>query len=298
MRAGAFIAASYAPADSEDVKTKGQHLGAIFMCRTDAHRTTTNSLRGPTMPVIKSLGFAGALILSALLGGTLIGSALAQDDGTDTDTGGDAGAYCTTFMDAFASELGATRDEVVAAGKAAAGAALDAAVDAGDVSEERAASIRERIDAYEGEGCAFGAAFRLGFGHGLGHGEARGLLGGDVLEAAADALGIESADLIERLGDTESLEALAEEEGVAYDDVRAAVLAAVQADLDAAVAEGLDQERADATIERLTTWLDDGGQLDGFGGRRWGAHFGPGHGGFGPLPWTQDEDAESDGSES
>ena len=250
------------------------------------------------MQLTKSLGFAGALILSALVGGTLIGSALAQDEGTDTDTDGDAGAYCDTFMDAFASELGATRDEVVAAGKAAAGAALDAAVAAGDLTEERAATIRERIDQYDGEGCAFGAAFKLGFGHGLGHGEARGFLGGDVLEAAADALGIESAGLIQRLGDTESLEALAGEEGVAYDDVKAAVLTAVQTDLDAAVAEGLDQERADATIDRLTTWLDDGGQLDGFGGRRWGAHFGPGRGGFGPLPWTQDEDVETDGSES
>ena len=241
------------------------------------------------MRLTKTLGMAGALILSALVGGTLIGSALAQDEGT-TDTDPETGAYCDTFMDAFASELGATRDEVLAAGKAAANAAVDAAVAAGDLTEEQAATIRERIEAYDGEGCAFGGAFKLGFGHGVGRGLARGFLGGDVFEAAADALGIESAGLIERVDDAGSLEALAGEQGVAYDDVKASVLAAVQADLDAAVAEGLDQERADATIERLTAWLDDGGQLEGLRGRH-----GPGRGGFGP--WG-DRDADTESEES
>jgi hypothetical protein len=90
---------------------------------------------------------------------------------------------------------------------------------------------------------------------------ARGFLGGDVFEAVADALGIESADLFGELRDAESLEALAEERGVGYDEVKASVLAAVQADLDAAVDEGMDQGRADSVIERLTTWLDNGGEL-------------------------------------
>ena len=243
------------------------------------------------MRLTKTLGLAGALILSALVGGTLIGSVFAQDEGTQ----GDAGGYCQAFMDAFASELGATRDEVVAAGKAAANAALDAAVAAGDVTEERAAEIRDRIEAYDGSGCAFGAGFRLGFGHGLGRGEVRGFLGGDVFEAAADALGIESAELITRLDDAGSLEALAGEEGVAYDEVKASILAAVQADLDAAVAEGLDQERADAVIDRLTTWLDNGGELGEFGGR-WRGHLRPDRGGFGPIPWFERDDTGTEGT--
>ena len=244
------------------------------------------------MRLTKSLGMAGALILSALLGGTLIGSAGAQDEETDTD----AAAYCETFMNAFAAELGSTPDEVVAAGKAAAGAAVDAAVAAGDLTEERAATIRERIETYDGAGCAFGGAFRLGFGHGLGHGEVRGFLGGDVFEAAAAALGIESAELIRRVEDAGSIEALAGELGVAYDEVKASILAAVQADLDAAIVEGLDQERADEVIERLTTWLDEGGELREFGGHH--GHFRPGRGGFGPLPWIQDEDTQTDGTET
>jgi hypothetical protein len=241
------------------------------------------------MRLMKTLGIAGALVLSALVGGTLIGSAFAQDEGTDAN----GAAYCDTFIEAFASELGATREELVAAGKAAAAAALDEAVAAGDVSEERASEIRERIDASDGEGCAFGGAFRLGFGHGLAHGGARGFVGGDVLEAAADALGLESADLIERLDDAESLEAVAEAEGVSYDDVKAAVLTAVVADLDAAVADGLDQPRADAVIERLTDWLDDGGELGGFGpGRGPGRHF------LGPWGTGDDAETDSDAEES
>lgn len=237
------------------------------------------------MRLTKTLGAAGALILSALVGGTLIGSAFAQDETTDPEAAANAAAYCDTFMDTFASELGVTRDEITAAGKAAATAALDAAVAAGDVTEERAATIRERIEAFDGEGCAFLGTFRGGFAHG----QERGFLGGDVLEAAADALGLESSALIEQVGEATSLEALAGEQGVAYDEVKASILAAVQADLDAAVAEGLDQARADVVIERLTTWLDEGGQLDGLPGRH-----GP-RGGFGPWG-DRNADAEESGT--
>ena len=244
------------------------------------------------MRLTKTLGMAGALILSALVGGTLIGSALATDESTDAGTTVATGEYCDVFMDSLSSELSVSRDELVAAGKTAANAAVDAAVAAGDLSEERATALRERIDASDGTGCAW---FGHGFARGFEHGVARGFIGGDVFEAAADALGIESSALIDRLEAAESLQALAEEEGVAYDDVKASVLAAVQADLDAAVAEGLDQDRADEVIERLTTWLDEGGELGRFGPRHFG---GPKPGGFGP--WgdrdSDDTDAEEPGA--
>lgn len=213
------------------------------------------------MRLTKILGAAGALILSALVGGTIIGSTFAADE---TDSPADTGAYCDTFVDAFATELGVTRDAVVSAGKAGANATIDAAVAAGDLTEERATAMRERVDASEGEGCGLFRPVRSGFSHGWG----RGFMGANVLDAAADALGIESSALIEQLDDAESLEALATEQGVSWDEVKASVLAAVQADLDAAVAEGLDQERADKVIERLTAWLDEGGELRGPGHRR------------------------------
>jgi hypothetical protein len=208
------------------------------------------------MQLIKPLGFAGALVLAAIVGGTVIGSVLATEE---TDATGATSEYCDVFMESMASELGVTREALVAAGQVAAGSALDAAVAAGEVSEERATEIRERIAHADGEGCRW---FGHRFGRGHGPGMTRGFLRGDVFEAAADALGIESSDLIDELRDAESLEALAEEHGVTYDEVKASVLAAVE--------EGMDQRRADAVIERLTTWLDGGGQLDE-------GRFGPGH---------------------
>ena len=239
----------------------------------------------------KTLGFAGALVLSALVGGTLIGSTLAQDGETDAGTG----AYCDTFMDAFASELGSTRDEIVVAGKAAAVAAIDAAVAAGDLTQERATTLKERIEAAAASECGWlgKAGFARGFGHGFGHGVARGMIGADVFEAAAEALGIEGSELIGQLHDAGSLEALATELGATYDEVTSSVLTAVQADLDAAVAEGMDQARADEILARITTWLDEGGQAGEF---RFGG--GRGHHGFGP--WgdrdSDDEDAEDSGA--
>ena len=38
------------------------------------------------MRLTKTLGAAGALLLSAMVGGTLIGAALATDESTDPDT--------------------------------------------------------------------------------------------------------------------------------------------------------------------------------------------------------------------
>lgn len=244
------------------------------------------------MRFTKALGAAGALIVAALVGGTLIGSTLATDETGETDAPTRASTYCDTFLDALAGELGVTREELTTAGRAAATAAVDAAVEAGDLSEERAERLRERIAASEGEECGlFGhaRAFGRGFGAGLERGLARGFLGGDVLEAAADALDIPSEELIGELRDAGSLRALAEEQGVSYDELAATIVAAVTADLDAAVEEGLDRERADAAVERLTAWLDAGGELPGRPG------FGPGHGHhFGP--WG-DRDRSEDGSD-
>ncbi|MFP5326251.1 MAG: hypothetical protein ACLGHT_02075, partial [Acidimicrobiia bacterium] len=91
------------------------------------------------------------------------------------------------------------------------------------------------------------------------------------------------------LRDAGSLQALAEERGTGYDELEAAVLADVTDDLEAAVEEGMSQERADAVIERLTTWLDEGGPV---------RQFKPGRGGFHPRwpfhgPWGDQGDPEA-----
>ena len=216
------------------------------------------------MRLAKILGFAGALITAALVGGTLIGSTLAVGPEDGDPLGPGATAYCDTFMDAFASELGTTREGVVAAGQAAANAAIDAAVAAGDVTEERAATMRERIAEYDGEGCGLFGRGGFGPGRGPGHGPGHGrpFLGAGAIDAAADAFGIEASVLLDEVREAGSLEAVATARGVSYDEVKADVLAAVQAHVDAAVADGnIEQDRADNIIERVTTWLDDGGEL-------------------------------------
>lgn len=217
------------------------------------------------MRTTKALGAAGALIAAALVGGTLISSVMASGNEDAVETGGlaidaeSAQAYCDTFLDTLATELGVSRDALLPAAQAAANAVIDAALANGDIDDERAEQARERIAAADAEGCGLIGGRGL-FHAGHARGFAHGFVGGDALEAAATALGLESADLIDRFGDGTSLEEIATEQGVSYDEVKAAVLAAVQADLDAAVAEGLSQERADRMIERLTEWLDEGGQ--------------------------------------
>lgn len=260
------------------------------------------------MRLTKTLGMAGALLISALVGGTLIGSTLAVDEETDPDAGVDI-AYCETFRDSLAAELGVTGDELTTAGKAAANATIDAALAAGDIDEARAATLRERVEAYDGDGCGFGKGFALGFGRGWANGfergMARGFAGAGVLESAADALTMDVTDLRAALGEAESLEAIASDQGASYDDVKAAILADVQARLDQAVANGLDQDRADTMLEHVTTWLDDGGQLDELGGLRGGPGMGRGPGmglgdgqgrGHGPGGRWGDSDAEESGT--
>lgn len=244
------------------------------------------------MRFTKAIGAAGALILAAVIGGTLIGSTLAIDETTDDGTSSDA--YCDTFMDALADELGTSRDELTAAGQAAANATLDAAVAAGDIDEDRAETLRERIAEADGTGCPwFGHGFARGFENGFERGAVRGFFGAGVLGAAADALGIEGSDLFDELRDGGSLESIAEANGTGYDELKATILAAVESELDGAVEDGLSQERADAALERLTEWLDEGGKLGEL--RHGPGRFGPGGGPLGP--WG-DGDADTDAEES
>jgi hypothetical protein len=239
------------------------------------------------MRTAKLIGAAGLLVAASIIGGTLIGGVLAAQTGGSAAEqplthdggrllGGEAGEYCEVYLDTFASELGVSRDDLLPASKAAAIAAIDAAVEAGDLDEDRAAQIKERIDGIDDPGCGFIGALGRAFGHGFGH----GFVGADVLDAAAGALGLDSGQLMSQLADGNSLEEIAADQDVAYDTVKTATIAALEADLDAAVAQGLDQERADSVLQRVQTWLDEGGE-PGFG--RFGGRFG-GRSGHGEAP--------------
>jgi hypothetical protein len=239
------------------------------------------------MRTAKLMTAAGLLVAVSVIGGTLIGGVLASPGGNsnantldDADSGlwlaGDAAEYCDVYLDTLANELGVSRDDLLPASKAAAIAAIDAAVAGGDLDEERAAQIKERIETVADAGCGFIGALGRSFAHGFGHGFAHGFVSADTLDAAAEALGIDGSELLSQLADGSSLQQIASREGVSYDTVKTAVMGALQDDLDAAVANGLDQERSAAIAERVQTWLDEGGE-PGFG-----RPFGRFHHGEGP----------------
>jgi hypothetical protein len=239
------------------------------------------------MRIAKIVSAAALLITTAIVGGTLIGSVLGAPGGEGSSTtgagdptggplggplGGATGEYCDVYLDTFAAELGVSRDDLLPAGKAAAIAAIDAAVANGDLTQERADQMKERIEGIEEAGCGFLGGLKHAWGRGFGHGFARGFVGAEVLDAAATALGLESADLITAFGEGTSLEEMATQQGVSYDEVKAAVLAALDADLDAAVAEGMAQEHADRIRAATERWLDNGGEPLR---HRWGGPFRP-----------------------
>jgi hypothetical protein len=229
------------------------------------------------MQRFKILAGAGGLIAASLVGGTLISSALAAPAGTTTSAlvagGVISDEYVETYLDTLAAELGVDRAALGPAAQAAANAAIDTAVAAGDLDAEDAEEAKARIAELEDPARLLVRGIG-GHRHGPG-GIGIGLRLGEAVDAAAEALGMEDDDLVEAMRDGSSLQELAEQQGVDYASVSSAVLAAVQAEVDDAVAdEDITQERADEIIANLTEWLEDGGE----------ASFGPGfgRGGFAP----------------
>ena len=174
------------------------------------------------MRTAKLIGAAGLLVAASIIGGTLIGGVLAAPTGSSTTDqwlthdggrliGGEAGEYCDVYLDTFASELGVSREELLPASKTAAIAAIDAAVEAGDLDEDRAARIKERIEGIEDPGCGFVGALGRAFVQGYGH----GFVSADVLDAAAQALDLDSAELLSQLANGNSLEEIAASQDIA-----------------------------------------------------------------------------------
>ncbi|HEX9635406.1 MAG TPA: hypothetical protein VGB34_08000 [Candidatus Limnocylindria bacterium] len=227
------------------------------------------------MKTMKTLGLAGGLVTAALVGGTLISAvaaAPASPSGTTT-TGDaqevDAAAYCQTWKDAFAAELGVSADDLVPAAKAATIAAIDAAVANGDLPEDIAARMKEQVENADGDGCRLlGAGF-----HAWGRHAARADFRLDWVTAASEALGMEPAELTGALRDGDSLRQIAQDQGVDYEVVSQAILDAAKADLDALVEAGkITQERADERLANLEQALQSN-QFPPLGGRH-----GPGPG--------------------
>ena len=220
------------------------------------------------MKTLKTFGLAGGLVTAALVGGTLISAATAAPASPSATNPGDleevdVAAYCQTWKDAFAAELGVSADDLVPAAKAATIAAIDAAVANGDLPEDIAARMKEQVENADGDGCRLlGAGFRAWGGH-----AARADFRLDWVTAASETLGMEPVDLIAALRDGDSLRQVAQDQGVAYDVVSQAILDAAKADLDALVEAGrITQERADERLEKLDQALQSN-QFPPLGGR-------------------------------
>jgi hypothetical protein len=234
------------------------------------------------MRTLKTVGLAGALVAAALIGGTLMSAVFAADPSPSAGTsepaadssakpGGIApGKYSDAFLDRLATELGVERSALGPATLAASNAAIDAAVAAGDLTADRAAALKARLAQIEDPAVLLA---RPGFGHGpRGHGgPGRGIGFGrglaDAMDAAATALKLDKAALIEAVRDGKSLKEIAADQGVDYATVSNAILEVVKTHLaDQVGDEDLTQARADSILEKVTAWLAAGGDLPE---RRW-----------------------------
>ncbi|MEN9506676.1 MAG: hypothetical protein RI958_2602 [Actinomycetota bacterium] len=137
---------------------------------------------------------------------------------------------------------------------------LQPLVDAGTITADQMAAV---IDALEeahpvgdremGRGGHGGRGGEMGRG---GHGDRRGP--GAGVDAAAEALGIDIADLMTQLRSGATIAEIAEEAGIDIQGVIDAMLAEAQTHLDEHVAAGdLTQEEADARLQDMTERIND-----------------------------------------
>jgi len=212
------------------------------------------------MSGFRLLGFAGALVLAALVGGTIMSAVAAAPTPSGgpaigapvaAPTAAAAGEYCAAFRAAFAANLGVSEADVTAAAQKAAASTIDKAVTDGALGAAAADRLKARLEGAAGGACGV-LDRRIG--------KAALKLGHDAMTAAAEALGLTRAELRAQLREADgSLQAVATAKGVDYATVSAAVLTAVKADLDAAVKAGtLAQARADRVLKRLTANLAEG----------------------------------------
>ena len=164
-------------------------------------------------------------------------------------------------IDDAAERLGVEPSELSNALKDALKSRVDAAVDAGRLTEAQGKALKERID--EGETpLLFGALGRFGPGQAFGRPGHFGHLGPfghvDKLETAASYLGLSEAELREQLEDGKTLAEIAKAEGKSVDGLVQALLKNARAKLDRAVEDGrLTQAQADELATDLEERLTD-----------------------------------------
>lgn len=178
---------------------------------------------------------AGAVAAAALAVGG--GAVAATQFGSDADE--------QAILSDAAARLGVEPAELSTALEDAFAARIDAAVAAGDLTQEQADRMKARL--------AAGGLPLFGGGHGL-HGP---MFGGAGLEAAASYLGLTEAALREALAGGQTLAELAGEQGKTVEGLKQAMIDAATADLEQAVTDGrLTEEQKQRILEDLPDRID------------------------------------------
>jgi hypothetical protein len=187
---------------------------------------------------MKKLKIAGGTaLLAAALGS---GAAIAADRMSPAEES-------DAIVADVAKQLGVPQAKVEAALEEALANRVDAAVQAGRLTEAQGAELKERLRA--------GELPLVGLGPGRGpHGGGHHLLLGGGLDAAADYLGLSDDELHERLRDGDSLAEIARAEGKPVAGLVAALVKEAKADLADAVADG---RLTEAQREELEAGLAD-----------------------------------------
>jgi hypothetical protein len=165
------------------------------------------------------------------------GTALAGKSGD-----GERGARCEARLAKIAERRGVTVEQLTADIKASLLARVTTALEAGTITSEQAAKLRQRI--------AGASLCRRLHRHAVRH-AARGMLA-----AAADYIGLSKAELRQQLPGT-SLSALAQKQGKSIEGLKAAMLSPAKERLAKAVeTKRITQARADERLERLEKLVD------------------------------------------
>jgi polyhydroxyalkanoate synthesis regulator phasin len=175
------------------------------------------------------------------------------------------------IIDDAAAQLGVEPSQLSAALEQALRNRIDAAVEAGQLTEEQGKVLKEKLDS--GDFPLLGRPFYGGPGF---HGHGPGLAGrGEVFAAAASYLGLTEAELREQLDD-QTLAEVAKEEGKSVSGLVDAMVAAASTSIDQAVEDGkLTKEQGSRLKDGLEARLTDlvNGELEerpGFHGRSFG----------------------------
>jgi ribosomal protein S20 len=180
-------------------------------------------------------------------------------------------------IDDAAAQLGIQPSELSDALKQALKNRIDAAVEAGQLTEEHASRMKERIDSGDLPLVAPGGPRERFQGHGPGH-----FGRGDVLAAAASYLGLTEAELRQQLPST-TLADIAKEQGKSVSGLVETMVTAAEKDIDQAVADGkLTKEQAADLKAELQTRFEsmvngdhpkgEFGFRPGMGDGMWGRH--------------------------